>query len=530
MKQSVVVAGMSARMMVDSLRDGGIGVIALDLFGDEDTRAAGVEWHAIGDPNRLAFDDELFLEAIVQCARRGDVVGWVAGSGFEARTDLLARGAALLPLLGNAAGLVQRVRTPGWFYPWLVDNGVAHAEVSIKRPAILDGWLVKNARACGGWHVRPAGRAEAASSGGYYQRRVDGPAMSVLFLADRREWRIVGVARQIVRPLCGHPYVYRGGIGPVVLPPGARLRLEAMLGRLVSGLGLCGLNGIDFILSGDEPLLIELNPRPTATLALFDSAIPGGLMQAHVEVCRGAAVSGFRVGQLAEVRGSEVVYARRAGVVDTELGEWMAGQGWCRDVPAAGTRHAFGDPVCSVIAQGRDAAEVECALAAHRDAVAGNLDARSPVCVMGARATCEAATTRGPASAEEVEMAQWRKKEKDEPYDEAEIKARLEAELPDWYYENGWIRRKYRTSGWKGTLMVINTVGHLAEAAFHHPDIAASYAFVIVKLMNHAAKGVTDKDFELAKKIEEVVMWQPGTEGGALAGTPDDPRFSYIKY
>lgn len=127
-------------------------------------------------------------------------------------------------------------------------------------------------------------------------------------------------------------------------------------------------------------------------------------------------------------------------------------------------------------------------------------------------------------------MTQWRKKERDEPYAEAEIKARLEAELPEWYYENGWIRRKYRTSGWKGTLMVINTVGHLAEAAFHHPDIAASYAFVIVKLMNHAAKGVTDKDFELAKKIEEVVMWQPGTEGGALEGTPEDPRFSYIKY
>jgi 4a-hydroxytetrahydrobiopterin dehydratase len=127
-------------------------------------------------------------------------------------------------------------------------------------------------------------------------------------------------------------------------------------------------------------------------------------------------------------------------------------------------------------------------------------------------------------------MTQWRRKEKDQPYDEDEVKARLAAELPDWYYENGWIRRKYKTSGWKGTLMVINTVGHLAEVAFHHPDIAASYAFVIVKLMNHAAKGVTDKDFELAKKIEEVVMWQPGKEGGALEGTPDDPRFSYIKY
>ena len=49
--------------------------------------------------------------------------------------------------------------------------------------------------------------------------------------------------------------------------------------------------------------------------------------------------------------------------------------------------------------------------------------------------------------------------------------------------------------------MVINAVGHLAEAAWHHPDIAASYAFVIVKLVNHAAKGVTDKDFELLDQV-----------------------------
>lgn len=115
-------------------------------------------------------------------------------------------------------------------------------------------------------------------------------------------------------------------------------------------------------------------------------------------------------------------------------------------------------------------------------------------------------------------------------YSDEEVKARLEKELPNWYLENGWIRRKYKTTSWKSTLMVINTVGHLAEAAFHHPDISASYAFVIVKLVNHAAKGITDKDFELAAKIEEVVMWQPGLEDGALTGTPDDPRFKYIRY
>jgi len=127
---------------------------------------------------------------------------------------------------------------------------------------------------------------------------------------------------------------------------------------------------------------------------------------------------------------------------------------------------------------------------------------------------------------------QWRRKSTaDEVYAAEEIAARLKDELPHWYLEDGWIRRKYKTSGWKGTLMVVNTVGHLAEAAWHHPDLNVSYAFVIVKLMNHAAKGITEKDFALAAKIEEVVMWRPGAaEGAALEGTPDDPRFKYIKY
>jgi 4a-hydroxytetrahydrobiopterin dehydratase len=116
-------------------------------------------------------------------------------------------------------------------------------------------------------------------------------------------------------------------------------------------------------------------------------------------------------------------------------------------------------------------------------------------------------------------------------YSDEEVAARLQQELPHWYLEDGWIRRKYKTSGWKGTLMVVNTIGHLAEAAWHHPDLAVSYAFVIVKLTTHSARGITDKDFALARKIEEVIQWQPGREEGALEGTPnEDVRFKYIKY
>ena len=120
---------------------------------------------------------------------------------------------------------------------------------------------------------------------------------------------------------------------------------------------------------------------------------------------------------------------------------------------------------------------------------------------------------------------------KERVYSAAEAQARLKGELPHWHFEDGWIKRKYKTNSWKGTLMVINTVGHLAEAAWHHPDITASYAWVEVRLMNHAAKGLSDKDFELAAMIEKVVQWQPGKDGKALEGTPQgDQRFAYVKY
>jgi 4a-hydroxytetrahydrobiopterin dehydratase len=116
-------------------------------------------------------------------------------------------------------------------------------------------------------------------------------------------------------------------------------------------------------------------------------------------------------------------------------------------------------------------------------------------------------------------------------YNHKEIEALLIEELSAWYFEDQWIQRKYVTSGWKGTLMVINVIGHLAEAAWHHPEISASYDHAIIKLMTHSAKGVTDKDFELAKKIEEVVMWQPGLdESSSLDGTPDKEQFQYVVY
>jgi len=118
-----------------------------------------------------------------------------------------------------------------------------------------------------------------------------------------------------------------------------------------------------------------------------------------------------------------------------------------------------------------------------------------------------------------------------QPLSADQLAARLPALLPRWTLEGGALCRTVRTGGWKATLMVVNTIGHLAEAAWHHPDLAVSYNRVRIALSTHEVQGITDRDLALAVKIEQVLMWQPGAEPGAvLEGTPADPRHAYIVY
>ena len=108
-----------------------------------------------------------------------------------------------------------------------------------------------------------------------------------------------------------------------------------------------------------------------------------------------------------------------------------------------------------------------------------------------------------------------------------EIEAKLkEPGLEAWYLEDGWIRRKYNTDGWPTTLMLTNAIGFLCEAAYHHADLSITWGKLWVKLQTHSAGGITDKDFALARKIEETVLWRP-EPGSALDGTPN--KFVQIK-
>lgn len=87
------------------------------------------------------------------------------------------------------------------------------------------------------------------------------------------------------------------------------------------------------------------------------------------------------------------------------------------------------------------------------------------------------------------------------PLSEAEITERL-AGLPDWERHGNEIRRTFAFADFKGSMAFVNRVAVLAEAMDHHPDIDIRYAKVTLALSTHDAGGLTDRDFDLAGRVQ----------------------------
>ena len=112
-------------------------------------------------------------------------------------------------------------------------------------------------------------------------------------------------------------------------------------------------------------------------------------------------------------------------------------------------------------------------------------------------------------------------------YTDAQIRDGLSGELGAWSLQDGRLCRTYRVNGWKSALILANAIGHLAEIAWHHPDLKIAWGKVEVSLTTHSENGITDKDFALAREIEKMVGWSPSADS-CLEGTPGDERYRYI--
>ena len=223
----------------------------------------------------------------------------------------------------------------------------AHPQVEFEPPADCDGWLRKFRGGAGGGHVRIASRETAMAPGDYFQRRVDGRSVSALFLGDGARAKIVGLSQQWTSPSSHAPFRYGGSVGPIDISPNRREEIEIAVAGVTRAFGVVGLASADFVVSDDVAWFIEVNPRPGATLDIFDRD-DDPLLARHVEACEGQMTApDARTG----ARAAEIVYAR-GDIACPPRTQWPD---WVADRPPGRTRIAAGDPVCTVLATAPDA-------------------------------------------------------------------------------------------------------------------------------------------------------------------------------
>jgi 4a-hydroxytetrahydrobiopterin dehydratase len=88
-------------------------------------------------------------------------------------------------------------------------------------------------------------------------------------------------------------------------------------------------------------------------------------------------------------------------------------------------------------------------------------------------------------------------------YDEKTAEPLLK-NLENWNFNNNGIEKKFVFKNFNQALGFIVQLGVLAEKANHHPELFNVYNKVNIRLSTHDANGLTDKDFDLAKAIENL--------------------------
>lgn len=352
----VLIVGISTRALAESATLAGYACRSVDAFGDLDQKLR-VPNLALGrDLGRrysaasaVAVARDLPAGAACYVANLENHPAAVRRLGAGRR--LLGNGPAALVRVRDPFALASAVRAAGGRVPLTLPPGEA--------PRAGGGreWLRKPLRGGGGSGVAAWSAGAAVRADEIVQERVDGVLASASFVADGRRAVVLGLAGQIAGdPAFGaRGFRYCGSFFPLAVPGGAALleRVRTLADGIVAAFGLRGVNGIDFVVRDGEPHVLEVNPRPSASMELIERARELSIFDTHLRACTSELPSFDAEAPPGETFGKAILFARR-DVVPGDTRRWMDRHD-ARDVPFPGDRIRRGHPICTLFARGRDA-------------------------------------------------------------------------------------------------------------------------------------------------------------------------------
>lgn len=339
-------------MLAQAAKHTGLKPLVIDLFADLDTQGYAEDFRQV---KSLAEQD--LVSAVDYFIERYAVAHVIYGSGFECYPESLRYLDDRLTVLGNDPDVFARQLNKPAFFSTLAALSIPYPEIVFSAPDCIDGWLIKPMQGQGGIGIKRYD-ADAADNSVYWQRFQAGASYSVLFLTDGQQVQVVGFNCQwSVRLSEAQEFVFSGVINNADLSNAHKTEITDWLKQMAPVFGLKGLNSLDFIHADGCSYVLEINPRPSASMQLYDQDLLGR----HIQSCVGP-VGATSVAQFLASRrlksplqtGYQVIYAERDLIIPDHF-EWPD---WCMDLPKSGNMCRAGQPLCSIIAHQKNTRSV----------------------------------------------------------------------------------------------------------------------------------------------------------------------------
>ena len=354
--ETVLIAAFSARALAQSARRAGYRPLVADAFGDLDTRAAAEDIRTVASAADGGFRAKPLIAALdeLTSAAAQKPAGLVLGSGFEDKPRLIEALAQRYRLIGCRPETYRACKDPSRFFITLDHLDIAHPDVRRAPPEDWRGWLTKRVGGSGGRHIRFASAESRAVPRRYFQRRIDGDRLSVggVFDRDGGTGRL-SVTRQWISSSAHQPFRFGGCVSLMQIDDDVAGQLFDVASQVARAFNIAGMASFDFIVSDGAAQLLEVNPRPGASLDVLDD-VAGQQFRQHVMAVDGTSPISAQPAAT-QSKALAILHADRAALTlgDVPWPDWAADRG------AQGTFVSCGAPLASVLADAptADAAE-----------------------------------------------------------------------------------------------------------------------------------------------------------------------------
>jgi len=377
--RNLLLIGMDIIPLANSAKKAGYKVYTVDYFGDHDLKSVSEDSFSIIEQKegsscgRLSvdFNAEVLLKGAKEISSRNPIDAILLSSGLDDSFEVLSELSRIAPIIGNSPKSIQKVRDKEKFIYDLKRLGVPIPETIVaddfleaSRASKDIGYplVVKPIKGFGGVGIRKVKSPEELEKNFkslsrpceriLIQEYILGKAASASVVSSRNKSVALTVNEQIIGlSSLGQmePFGYCGNIVPLFMPDNILSTCRELAEKIITHFELVGSNGVDFVISRDGvPYVVEVNPRFQSTLECTENILGINIVEAHVNACTNGSL--LKIPKVIPKFCTRLILFALYRSVVPDLSRYSE----VRDVPLPGVIIEKGEPVCSIIAEGKD--------------------------------------------------------------------------------------------------------------------------------------------------------------------------------